>query len=89
MEHFTREVIFIIAVVFVYTWWFLSVKNKTLKKYILLQSISLIVGVGVYIAMKSFDLPLLSFLGIITLIGAIVFFVKAILLKRRLDKNSE
>ena len=87
MQSFTRDIIFIGAVILVCTWWFLTAKNNTIKKYIVIQGLLWIIVVVVYIVMKLYSLPMLSFLSLFALIGAIVFYIKTILLKRRLEKS--
>jgi len=83
---YSRDIIFIVAVILASIWWLFMVKNRTIKKYVIIQGSLLVIAVVVYITWKLLDLPILSFLSFIALIGAIFFYVKAILLKRKLEK---
>ena len=86
MEGFMREIIFIVLVIWVCIWWLLTTKYNAIKKYIVIQGFLLVVSGATYIAMKSLDLPGLSILGLFALIGAIIFLVKAIMFRRKLEK---
>ena len=96
MNSYIGDIVFIGVVIYVCAWWFISSKNKTIKKYVVIVGILYIIVVVTYNARKLLDLPasaFLALLGLGSLIGALVFSVKAILLKRRLkrrlDKSSE
>ena len=89
MNSYIRDIIVIGIGIYIYAWWYISSKNKTIRKYAVIQGILVIIVVVTYNAMKLFDLPALGFLGLGSIVSAIVFLVKAILLERRLKKSSE
>ena len=82
----TMGIVFIGIVILVYARWFNSTNNKTLKKYMVINGTLMILSVVAYNAVIIFDLPALSLLAFISFVGAIVFLVKALLSKHRLNK---
>ena len=86
MNSYIKDIIVIGITIYACAWWFKSTNNKTLKKYVVISGVLFITVVVTTIVVKIFNLPALSFLTLFSLVGAIVYLVKALLFKHRLNK---
>jgi Na+/proline symporter len=89
VESLTGDIVVVVIIIVTCIWWFLSEKNKTIRKYIIIQGLSSIIVVATYYVIILTSLTLLSLVGLSALICGIVFYIKAILLKRRLKKSGD
>jgi len=88
MGNYIKEIVFIGIVLLFSTGWLLVEKNHAVRKYILAFGLFLIAAPVAYIAGKLLDLPALFGLILVAIAGAIIFYAKAVVLRRRLEKSN-